>query len=379
MAYFDNNATTPPREVALRAHEVALREDWRNPSSPTIFAARVRAKLEKTREELAAFLGCAAGSLCFTSGATEANNAVFAQLARKATNDQRVLLSPMEHPSVREAANRHFPGRVKQLSVNGSGVVSSQEASQTLTDGSYVAVSVMAANNETGVLQPWSELASLCTERGVAYHCDATQWIGKLPIDGLPECDYLTASAHKFGGLRGIGFLKAPEDFSFIVGGEQESGRRAGTENYPGIASMLAALRESLENDQARVLEKARNAFEQKLLESFSGIRIVGAEVNRLWNTSSLLMPDFDNLRWVGKLEKLGHEISTGSACSSGIENESSVAVALGLTVVEARRIVRVSGSFDTLPGDWEDLAEAFLLAHQELSAGSGSLEVVSV
>ena len=237
----------------------------------------------------------------------------------------------------------------------------------------------MAANNETGVLQPWSELASLCTERGVAYHCDATQWIGKLPIDGLPECDYLTASAHKFGGLRGIGILKAPEDFSFIVGGKQESGRRAGTENYPGIASMLAALRESLENDQARVLEKARNAFEQKLLESFSGIRIVGAEVNRLWNTSSLLMPDFDNLRWVGKLEKLGHEISTGSACSSGIESESSVAVALGLTVVEARRIVRVSGSFDTLPGDWEDLAEAFLLAHQELSAGSGSLEVVSV
>ncbi|MFP6887677.1 MAG: aminotransferase class V-fold PLP-dependent enzyme, partial [Opitutales bacterium] len=192
-------------------------------------------------------------------------------------------------------------------------------------------------------------------------------------------CDYLTASAHKFSGLKGVGILKAPSDFRFLVGGEQESGRRAGTENYPGVAAMLAALEEANAFDQVPLLEQARDAFEETLLEALPGLRVLGKDANRLWNSTALLMPVHENLRWVGKLEKLGHEVSTGSACATGKEGPSHVAAALGLSPEEARRIVRVSGSRETLPEDWVALAEAFRAAFSELQAASSSVEIVSV
>ena len=379
MAYFDNNATTRPCEAALAAHSAALAEDWRNPSAPSSLAARLRVKLEDARRKLAALLTLEPESLSFTSGATEANNAVFAHLAREAAPASRILLSPVEHPSVREPALRHFPNRVEELPADASGVVSPGDLTSALDAGGIALVAVMAANNETGVVQPWRELAALCRDRGVPFHCDATQWVGKLSPEGFATCDYLTASAHKFGGLKGVGILKAPSDLRFLVGGEQESGRRAGTENYPGVAAMLAALEEANAFDQVPLLEQTRDAFEETLLAALPGLRVLGKDANRLWNSTALLMPVHENLRWVGKLEKLGHEISTGSACATGKEGPSHVAAALGLSPEEARRIVRVSGSRETLPEDWVVLAEAFRAAFSEIQAASGSVEVVSV
>lgn len=378
MAYFDNNATTPPTEAALAAFASAQAEDWRNPSSPTRGAARVRAKLEAARQRFAELFAVKRESLVFTSGATEANNAVFAHLAR-GRSGSRVLLSPVEHPSVREAAELHFPGKVEYLAGGAEGVVSAECLAEALAAAPASLVSVMAANNETGVLQPWAALAAVCREHGTPFHCDATQWVGKLPLEGLGACDFFTASAHKFGGVKGVGLLKTPADLRFLVGGEQETGRRAGTENYPGVAAMLAALEDAL--PALPLSAEGRDAFEKTLFDALPGLRALGAEAARLPHVSALVMPAFDNLRWVGKLEKLGHETSTGSACATGKAGASPAALASGVSEEEAGRVVRVSGSRLSGSRDWSDLARAFLQARGELESSSGGegFEILSV
>ena len=379
MAYFDNNATTRPCAIALAAYSEALSEDWRNPSAPTSSAARVRVKLDLAREKLAACLGVSLDTISFTSGATESNNAVFSHISRHASPHSRVLLSPIEHPSVREAANLYFPGRVDELPADGSGIVDPSTLAPTLVAREVTLVSVMAANNETGVIQPWEEIARICRAHGVPFHCDATQWVGKLPSRQWDVCDYLSASAHKFGGLKGVGLLKSPTEFSFIVGGEQEGGNRAGTENFPGVSAMLAALEESESFVETPILEKARNEFEESLRAFIPGVKVLGESVPRLWNVSALLMPSFDNLRWVAKLEKMGHEVSTGSACATGKDRPSHVSATMGLSSEQARRVVRVSGSRETTPTDWSALADAFRLAHEELQTDSSSSEIISI
>lgn len=378
MAYFDHNATTPPTEAALAAFASAQAEGWRNPSSPTREAARVRARLEGVRVRFSELFAVEPESLVFTSGATEANNAVFAHLARECPGC-RVLLSPVEHPSVQEAAELHFPGNVEFLGGDTEGVVSPKALGEVLAVEPPALVSVMAANNETGVLQPWSALAAVCREHGTLFHCDATQWVGKLPLEGLGSCDFFTASAHKFGGVKGVGLLKTPPDLRFLVGGEQETGRRAGTENYPGVAAMLAALEDALA--ALPLSSDGRDVFEKTLPAVLPGLRFLGAEAPRLPHVSALVMPTFDNLRWVGKLEKLGHETSTGSACASGKVGVSPAALASGLSKEEAGRVVRVSGSRLTSFRDWNDLSRAFLQAHDELGSSSGSegSEILSV
>ena len=379
MAYFDNNATTRPCEVAVAAHSEALSEDWRNPSAPSSSAARVRVKLDLAREKLAACLGVYPDTISFTSGATESNNAVVSHISRHASPDARVLLSPVEHPSVREAANLYFTGRVEVLPADDSGIVDPSAIAPALDASEVALVSVMAANNETGVVQPWEKIAGMCRAHGIPFHCDATQWVGKLPSSKFDACDYLSASAHKFGGLKGVGVLKSPAEFSFIVGGEQEGGNRAGTENFPGVAAMLAAMEESESFVETPILEKARNAFEESLRVSIPGIEVLGENVSRLWNVSALLMPRFDNLRWVGKLEKIGHEVSTGSACATGKGGPSHVPAAMGFSPEQARRVVRVSGSRETTPAEWSALADAFRLAHEEFQDDSPSSEIISI
>jgi cysteine desulfurase len=379
MVYFDNNATTRPCEGALATYSKALSRDWRNPSAPSLVAARVRAKLDLVREKLAACLGVFPDTVSFTSGATESNNAVFSHISRYAPPHSRVLLSPVEHPSVREAASRYFSGRVDELPADGSGIVDPSTLAPSLDTTEVALVSVMAANNETGVIQPWEQIAGICRVHGVPFHSDATQWLGKLPSGKFDACDYLSASAHKFGGLKGVGILKAPAEVSFIVGGEQEFGRRAGTENFPGVVAMLAALEEADSFGETPTLEQARNAFEESLRASIPDLEVLGENVSRLWNVSALLMPRFDNLRWVGKLEKIGHEVSTGSACATGKDGPSHVSAAMGFSPEQARRVVRVSGSRETTPAEWSGLADAFRLAYAELRADSSSSEVVSI
>ena len=381
MAYFDNNATTRPFPSVQSAYAQALQASWSNPSSPNRSSARVRAKLNSVREDLAGSLGVSSDAITFTSGATEANNSILAHAAHSAEPDALALLSSIEHPSVTESARHWFSDRVRTIPAEPSGLIDLDRFSALLDKlPSLAIVSLMAANNETGVLQPWLEAAELCRERGVRFHCDATQWVGKLPLNDLAECSSLTASAHKFGGPKGVGFLASEEAHPFVFGGSQENGRRGGTENYPGIEAMSVAWH--WVNDRLPEFPQRsswRDSFEETMLENFPDMKILGFDAPRLWNTSTFVMPDFENLRYVGKLDKLGFEVSTGSACSSGLSKLSSIPLAMGFAEAETKRLIRVSSYVDQSEEDWQALASAFAQAREELGRDNSHSSVISL
>lgn len=366
--YFDHNATTPLQPAAREAWLRTSEKHWHNPSSLYRNAGMASQQLESARERLGTLIGADAERIVFTSGATESNNALFASLPPDAV----VTISAIEHPSVREAVR----GRaVKELPVNSSGVVDPADLRRLIATTRPALVSVMAANNESGALQPWRELAALCREHEVPFHTDAAQWLGKLDAADLGTCDFITGSAHKFGGGKGCGFLVLPEEDSrlgFIRGGPQEHGRRAGTENYPAIEAMVTAL-EALPPRLGEV-EKAQSAMRDDFIASmrarFDGLRVISESAPRLWNTVLMVMPEHDNLKWLTRLSRRGFSISTGSACSSGKEGSSVVVTALGADAAELRRVVRISSGWDTAAEDWQALAAAFIEVHEELNRG---------
>lgn len=375
-AYFDHNATTPLRPAAREAWLHASDRHWHNASSLYREAGLTSQALETSREQLADLLGTEQERVVFTSGATESNNTLFAGLCRCLPADAVVALSVIEHPSVREAARAWLGrGRVVEIPVDDQGVVQPEVLQNILLQHGPALVSIMAANNESGVLQPWSDLLRLCRENGTRFHSDASQWLGKLPAHELGACDYLTGSAHKFGGPKGTGFLllaDAEESFPLLHGGPQENSRRAGTENYPAIAGMVRAL-ESAQADLAEVASvqsQHRDAFLTQMKSSFPGLRVISEEAPRLWNTALMVMPQHDNLKWLTRLSRRGFAISTGSACSSGKEGSSVVVQALGTSWEELKRVVRVSSGWDTSANDWQDLAAVFEEVSAELDAG---------
>ncbi len=274
--------------------------------------------------------------------------------------EAEVWVSAIEHPCVLEAAKLQFDGRLKTLSVTESGVLDLEALRERLVKQRPGLIAMMAANNETGVLQPWREARELCAEYGIPFFCDAAQWIGKLPSAGLGECDFVSGCAHKFGGPMGVGFLKCPSAGAVrpqLVGGPQEEGRRAGTENVAGVLSMMAALTEretALAEDTIIEREAWRNAF----VASLGDARVLGAGEGRLWNTVSALLPGDCRARWVVKLDKAGFAVSTGSACASGKEAPSHVLTAMGLAAADTDRVVRFSSGWETTADDWQDLAK---------------------
>ncbi|MDI1311635.1 aminotransferase class V-fold PLP-dependent enzyme [Prosthecobacter sp.] len=366
--YFDYNATTPLHTAASDAWLRASEKHWHNPSSLYRDAGLASHQLESARERLGNLMGAEAERIVFTSGATESNNALFTSLPADAV----VVISAIEHPSVREAAR----GRnVMELPVNAAGVVEVDELKQLIISKRPALVSVMAANNESGALQPWRELAALCREQDVLFHTDAAQWLGKLDAANLGECDFITGSAHKFGGGKGCGFLVLPTEDSrlgFIRGGPQEHGRRAGTENYPAIEAMVTALEtvtprlSEIEHTQS----KLRDGFIAALRARFELLRVISESAPRLWNTVLMVMPEHDNLKWLTRLSRRGFSISTGSACSSGKEGSSVVVTALGASAEELKRVVRISGGWDTKVADWQALEAAFFEVFEELNRG---------
>jgi cysteine desulfurase len=366
-SYFDHNATTPLHPAAREAWLRASEKHWHNPSSLYREAGFASQALESARERLGDLFGAEAGRIVFTSGATESNNTLFAGLARCLPPDACVAISAIEHPCVREAARTWLGrARVVEIPVDAEGVVRPDVLKRLLLEKQPALVSVMAANNESGVLQPWPELLQLCREHGARFHSDAAQWIGKLDASTLGTCDYLTGSAHKFGGPKGIGFLvlaDEAESFPLLLGGPQENSRRAGTENYPGIEAMVTAL-ETLTPRLAEVAQiqaALRDAFIGRMKQAYPSLRIISESAPRLWNTVLMVMPEHSNLKWLTRMSRAGFAISTGSACSSGKEGSSVVVQALGTDWEELKRVVRVSGGWETTAQDWTALAEAFV------------------
>jgi cysteine desulfurase len=368
MIYFDHNATTPLSAAARTAWLHAVEAYPANPSSPHRMGARAEAALQEARLTLGRILGCDALDIVWTSGASESANTVFHHFVERLAPDATVWVSCIEHPCVLAAARRRFGGRLRLIPVNRAGEVDLEWLQRELGGIRPGVVALMAANNETGVLQPWREALALCRQWNVPFFCDAAQWLGKLPAVGLGECDFVSASAHKFGGPKGVGFLKCPRHGGvepLIAGGPQEDGRRAGTEDVAGVAAMLAALTErekalALHEDEPR--SGWRSDFEGELLAGLPGTEVLGAQAPRLWNTVSALMPEIDcRRRWVVKLDKLSFAVSTGSACSSGKEAPSHVVTSMGYPPAEAGRVLRFSSGWETPPEAWRKLVEALV------------------
>jgi len=372
MIYFDYNATAPVMREAREAWLNVTEKIGGNPSSMHQAGTRASIALADAREKLAAFLGCHPLDLIWTSGATEANNMVTHHFSKTLGTQDEIWISAIEHPCVHDSAKYYFGKRARLIPVTRDGVVDVDWLTTELADKRPGLVGVMAANNETGVIQPWREAMAICRQYKVPFFTDAVQWLGKMPAKGLGECDFVSGAGHKFGGPRGIGFLKVPHKSHvtpLLVGGKQEQGRRAGTENVPIILSLLAAL-ETREKQMTRSEHLLRGVwrenFEKQLLKILPGALIVGAHLPRLWNTVSAIMPEGGQLRWLTRLDKAGFAVSTGSACTTGKEEPSHVLAAMHFKAAEAHRVLRFSSGWETNESDWDALANALAKIHAE-------------
>lgn len=366
--YFDHNATTPLIPAARDAWLSMADHHWENPSSLYREAGEARQQLEGLRVEMSGFLEIDDPErVVFNSGATESNNWVIRHMSQA---PGKIGVSAVEHPCVRAAAAGFFgPDRMIEIGVDPiTGIINLEEVEQLTQSGEMALISVMAANNETGTIQPWDAITELCCETGVPYHCDSAQWFGKEPPGLFNDVDYFTGSAHKFGGPKGVGFLVLPEDFEqcdFIgqLGGPQENGRRGGTENLPGIAAMAAAFRE---RGQTYPSSEPRDAFE-RALEDNGNFKIVGKRGPRLANTSMIILPHTKNTKWLTRLSQRGFGVSTGSACSAGAGNPSQVMMAMDVEFEEMGRVLRISGGPENDDEAWQALLAALLEVATEL------------
>ena len=385
MAYFDYNATTPLNSLGRQALVNALDESWANPSSPYSESARVHNVLENAREQLGIRLKTSSEEIVFTGGATEGNNAVIRFLGEKLPADKIFAISPFEHPSVVEAVHHYFQDRVQVLEATSDGLIDLAYLDESLNGGTLGAVSLMAVNNETGVIQPWQLAAQSCQQAGILFHCDASQWFGKCPDGEFSCCDFLIGCAHKFGGPKGVGFLALSENgqgFHSQYGGGQESGKRGGTENVSSILSMVAALEDAESHLEQMAGQAAyRDEFELAIETNLPGIICIGNAAVRVPNTSFIVIPKYENLRFVRKLDLKGFQVSTGSACSTGETSTSLVLAALGYPSDFGRRSIRISSGPLTSASDWKGLAEAMGSIWRSLEEADSSRgpEVISL
>ena len=335
-SYLDWNATAPLRPQAAAAMSEALRR-WGNPSSVHRRGRAARHIVERAREPVAALLGDVDPSaVIFVSGGTEANH-----LALIGAGRERVLVSAVEHDSV-----RHAVPAAEIIPVGPEGIVDLDALDRLLgADLRPALVSVMYANNETGVIQPVAEIAAIVRRNGALFHCDAVQAAGKLALEaGAIGADLVTLSAHKIGGPTGIGALVVTggiELAPLLRGGGQEHRRRAGTENLPGIAGFAAAAAAEIA-DYERVAA-LRDGLEAEIAMTARDAVVLGAAANRLPNTSAIAMPGVAAETQVVALDLDGVMVSAGAACSSGKVGPSHVLAAMGVAPEIAASTIRVS------------------------------------
>jgi cysteine desulfurase len=350
-AYLDHNATSPLRPVAFDAMAEVLKAGG-NPSSVHRSGRAARARIDKARRQVAALVGAMPSEVVFTSGGTEANN-----LAITGTGCLRVLVSAVEHDSVLKAATH-----AERIPVDGHGVIDLEALERMLAASTVpTLVSVMFANNETGVLQPIADVVRLARVTGALVHCDAVQGAGKAAIDlhGL-GVDYLSLSAHKFGGPAGIGALVVRGNAPFATdrrGGGQEFNRRAGTENVAGIAGFGAAAQAARDGLDLAVL---RQRVETALLAMAPEARVFGAGAPRLCNTICISMPGVRAETQVMALDLAGVCVSAGAACSSGKVTRSPVLTAMGIDPAVADTALRISLGWNSQPEEIERLIAAW-------------------
>lgn len=390
LIYFDNNATTRPLPEVVAAIHEGLECTWGNPSSVHRFGNEAKHRVELAREEVGRLVGAPPRDVVFTSGGTEgANLAVLGSLAVQRGRNV-IVTSRLEHSAVRELAQQLAARgtEVIWLPNSSEGAVDLEAARQVLAEraAEIAVVSVMAANNETGVIQPWREIGRLCRERGVRFHCDATQWAGRMPTDlAREEVDLFSFAPHKFHGPKGVGALVIRQGVrlgSLVIGGPQEKKRRGGTENVPAImgfgAAAEAARRWIEDPANPATVEDRRNRLERLLLEGAPDARVHGATVPRIWNTTNIGFPCLEAEAMLLLLSERGVAASAGSACSSGSLEASPILRAMDLPPDLAHGSVRFSLSRFTTDDEVADGARIILECAGRLRASSAALPAAS-
>ena len=337
--YFDYNATTPLDPAVREAMLPFLADIWGNPSSIHQIGRRARALLDDARERTARVFDCKPSEIVFTSGGTEsANLAIFGSARCLKHKGRHLVVSAIEHHAVLHACrylveNEGF--ELTCLPVDAEGLVSVESLAKTLRPDT-VLVSIMAANNEIGTLQPVAELGQICRQRGVCFHTDAVQWFGKEPFSGITDfdADLVSVCAHKFHGPKGAGLLYIrsplhPDPVAF--GGGHENERRAGTENLAGIVGLVEAMERFVKPpvfDRSRLEPLSASLLEA--IDKIDGAEFVGSRSQRMGNTVSFVVRGADSITLLAGLDLEGICASSGSACSSGSLTPSHVITAIG-------------------------------------------------
>ena len=351
MIYADNAATTRMSEAAMQTMISVMRENYGNPSSLYAFGQRSKEILEEARETVARVLGARSREIIFTGGGSESDNQAIRSAAAlgREKGKMHIVSTAFEHHAVLHVLERLKKEgfEVTLVDVHSDGLVRPEEVEAALREDTCL-VTVMFANNEIGTVQPIREIGEICRRRGVLFHTDAVQALGHIPVrvDDLPV-DFLSASAHKFHGPKGVGFLYARQGvrlLPLIEGGAQERGRRAGTENTAGIAAMAVALQEAAEHLEERAEKTAR--LRDRLIRGLSEIphcALNGDPVKRLPGNVSFCFEGIEGESLLLLLDDRGIAASSGSACTSGSLDPSHVLLAIGRVHDVAHGSLRLS------------------------------------
>ena len=355
--YLDNNATTPLLPEVFEAMRPYFGERFGNASSIHHHGQETRAAVESARESVAELLGCRASEIVFTSGGTESDNLAIAGLV---VAGDHVITSSIEHHAVLHACKHleEIGCEVTFVPVDGRGLVDPGDVRRALRRNTRL-ISIMMANNETGVLQPVEEIGKIAAEAGIHFHTDAVQAAGKVPIDvGRLGCHALSISGHKMHAPQGVGALyvrKGTRIQPLFYGGRHERSRRAGTENVPGIAALGKAAqlaKEALDRGDDKRMAALRDRLEQGILARHHEVGVNGGGAPRMPNTTNLHFDHIEGEAIVIALDLKGLAVSTGAACSSGAIEPSHVLVAMGLRPDQARASIRFSLGRQTVAED---------------------------
>jgi cysteine desulfurase len=346
--YLDNNATTPVLPEVFEAMRPYFGEHFGNASSIHSHGQETRAAVENARESVAKLLGCSAAEIVFTSGGTESDNLAIAGLV---SEGDHIITSAIEHHAVLHACKHaeELGCELSVLPVDGRGLIDPTDVKRALRSNTRL-ISVMMANNETGVLQPIEAIAKIAAEAAAYFHTDAVQAATKVPIDVKQiGCDALTISGHKMHGPQGIGALYVKKGTKLrpqLHGGRHERSRRAGTENVPGIVGLGKAAeiaRQALTRGDDRKMSALRDRLEQGILAQVEDAGVNGQGAPRVPNTANIHFDYIEGESLVIALDLKGLAVSTGAACSSGAIEPSHVLLAMGLKPHQARASIRFS------------------------------------